>query len=94
MINEKSEDFGFTFHDESEIDDKINSAVNVTEKTYEEKLNATERTYAQKLAAVEAIVVPFMQNLMKDPEKVMIRWPNRKDVVEKQLQKILSITKK
>ena len=77
-----SEDFGFTFHDESEIDDKINSAVNITEKTY-----------AEKLAAVEAIVVPFMQNLMKDPEKVMIRWPNRKEMVEKQLHKILSITK-
>jgi hypothetical protein len=32
-----------------------------------------------------------MENLMKDPEKVMIRWPNRKEVVEKQLKKILAI---
>jgi hypothetical protein len=29
---------------------------------------------------------------MQDPEKVMIRWPNRKEVVEKQLKKILEIT--
>ena len=78
-----NEDFGFTFHDESEFEEQITSAVTVTEKTY-----------AEKLAAVEAIIVPFMQNLMKDPEKVMIRWPNRKEMVEKQLQKILAITKK
>jgi hypothetical protein len=82
MINQV-EDFGFSFHDESEIDEKINTAVSTTEKTY-----------AQKLAAVEAIIVPFMQNLMRDPEKVMIKWPNRKEVVEKQLNKILAITKK
>lgn len=82
MINQV-EDFGFSFHDESEIDEKINTAV-----------STTERTYAQKLAAVEAIIVPFMQNLMRDPDKVMIKWPNRKEVVEKQLNKILAITKK
>jgi hypothetical protein len=83
---EKDNDFGFTFHDESEIDEQINKAA-------ESVKTQTEKTYAEKLKAVEALVVPFMQNLMKDPEKVMIRWPNRKEVVEKQLQKILSITK-
>ena len=50
-------------------------------------------TYKQKLAEVEAIIVPFLNNLMKDPEKVMIKWPNRKQVVEAQLKKVLSITK-
>ena len=73
-------DFGFTFHDESEIDEQIKSSV-----------SATEKTYQAKLQMVQDIVVPFMENLMKDPEKVMIRWPNRKEVVEKQLKKILAI---
>lgn len=76
-----SEDFGFTFLDESEIDDQINSAV-----------SSTEQTYKQKLEAVEKIIVPFLQNLMRDPEKVMIKWPNRKEIVEKQLKRILLIT--
>lgn len=84
------EDFGFSFHDESEIDDQISDAAAAARK---EGSAEAEQTYKQKLSAVEAIVVPFMQNLMKDPEKVMIRWPNRKEVVEKQLKKILSITK-
>ena len=76
-----NEDFGFTFHDESEIDEQIKKEVTSTELSYEEKLKQ-----------VENIVVPFFKNLMQDPEKVMIRWPNRKDVVEKQLKKILEIT--
>lgn len=90
MGNNDEFDFGFTFHDESEIDDQINQAATKAATT---AATATEQTYKQKLAAVEAIVVPFLQNLMKDPEKVMIRWPNRKQVVEAQLKKILSITK-
>jgi hypothetical protein len=85
-----TEDFGFSFHDESEIDDQINDAAAAARK---EAATETETTYKQKLSAVEAIIVPFLQNLMKDPEKVMIRWPNRKEVVEAQLKKILSITK-
>lgn len=85
-----SDDFGFTFHDESEIDDQILQAAN---KAATSAAANTEQTYKQKLVSVEEIIVPFLQNLMKDPEKVMIRWPNRKDIVEKQLKKILSITK-
>lgn len=73
-------DFGFTFHDESEIDEQIKSSV-----------SATEKTYQAKLQKVGDIVIPFMENLMRDPEKVMIRWPNRAEVVQKQLNKILSI---
>lgn len=73
-------DFGFTFHDESEIENKIQQVVNEQSSISQDKLNR-----------ICAIVVPFMENLMQDPEKVMIRWPNRAEVVKKQLNKILSI---
>ena len=63
-----------------DIDDQIKKQV-----------SATEQTYASKLSRVQNIIVPFMENMMRDPEKVMIRWPNRAEVVEKQLKKILSI---
>ena len=82
----QEEDFGFSFLHENEIEQQVNqAAVSAASKT--------ETTYKQKLAEVESIIVPFMQNLMKDPEKVMIKWPNRKEVVERQLKKILAITK-
>jgi hypothetical protein len=76
----EADDFGFTFHNESEIEDQIKKQVSVSEQSYKEKLDK-----------VQAIIIPFMKNLMSDPEKVMIRWPNRSEMVEKQLKKILSI---
>jgi hypothetical protein len=79
MSNE-IDDFGFTFHDESEIESKIQEVVNVQSSISQ-----------QKLDRICAIVVPFMENLMQDPDKVMIRWPNRAQIVQQQLNKILSI---
>jgi hypothetical protein len=87
---DKDNDFGFTFHDESEIDDKINNAAEIARA---QGAAVTEKTYAERLSAVESIIVPFLQNLMKDPDKVMIKWPNRKQIVEAQLNKVLAITK-
>jgi len=84
--NKPADDFGFSFHHESEIDDKITQAATTA-------ATQTEMTYKQKLEAVEKIIVPFLTNLQKDPDKVMIRWPNRKQVVEEQLKKVLSITR-
>lgn len=81
-MSDDNNDFGFTFHDESEIDDKIQEVVNEQSSIAQDKLNR-----------ICAIVVPFMENLMRDPEKVMIRWPNRAEIVKKQLNKILSIAK-
>ena len=95
MANTPPEVFGFTFVHEDEIDAKIElEKQKAAASAAASSKSATALTYQEKLEAVEAIVVPFMQNLMKDPEKVMIRWPNRKEVVERQLNKILSITQK
>jgi hypothetical protein len=89
-MQEKENDFGFTFVHEDEIESEIETkakAAAVQAKTL------TVQEYKQKLHEVEAIIVPFLTNLMKDPDKVMIKWPNRKEIVEKQLNKILTITK-
>jgi hypothetical protein len=37
--------------------------------------------------------VPLLYNLMKNPEKDYIKWPNRKPIIESQIQKILEITR-
>jgi hypothetical protein len=81
-----NEDFGFSFLHENEINEQITQAATSA-------ANQTEMTYKQKLEEVEKIIVPFLTNLQKDPEKIMIKWPNRKQVVESQLKKILSITR-
>ena len=52
-----------------------------------------ERDVKEKLAAVEKLILPLLVNLMKNPEKDTIKWPNRAPVIEKQIEKILAITR-
>lgn len=86
----QEEDFGFTFIDESEIDAEIKR---VAVDAAEEAATQVELSYKERLKQVENLVLPFLTNLTKDPEKIMIKWPNRKEVVEKQIQRLLKITR-
>lgn len=45
-----------------------------------------------KLQQVEALIMPLLNNLMKNPEKEYIHWPNRQAIIKKQIDKILAIT--
>jgi|APGre2960657423_1045063.scaffolds.fasta_scaffold387467_2 hypothetical protein len=76
-------DFGFTAVDEETVSSPI--VTNVT-TTAEEQLRA-------KLLEVEKLIIPLMVNLMKDPDKEYIHWPNRTPLIQKQVDKILSITR-
>ena len=46
-----------------------------------------------KLKELEQIIMPLLINLMKTPEKEYIYWPNRKDKIQEQIDKILAITR-
>jgi hypothetical protein len=76
------EDFGFSFFSESDIEEKI-----------EDQVSSVEVDFKRKLALVESTILPFLEKLRKDPEKIMIKWPNRKEVVDKQIEKLLQITR-
>ena len=52
-----------------------------------------EKDVHEKLKKLEGLIVPLLVNLMKNPEKDTIKWPNRKPIIEAQLEKILSITR-
>jgi hypothetical protein len=65
----------------------------VAEDAAEEAATQVETSYKERLLQVEKLILPFLTNLTKDPEKVMIKWPNRKEVVEKQITKLLKITR-
>ena len=47
----------------------------------------------EKLKKVEALIMPLLANLLKNPDKDYIKWPNRTPIIEAQIQKILSITR-
>lgn len=76
-------DFGFTTEDTEE---RISASVSNTAQT----LHAN---YQEKLKQVEKLIIPLLVNLMKNPEVDTIKWPNRAPVIEKQIEKILAITR-
>jgi hypothetical protein len=79
-----SNDFGFTAVDEDEVTEPI--ITNVKSATVDE--------LRSKLLEVEKLIMPLLVNLLKDADtKEYIRWPNRKDVIEKQIERILLITR-
>lgn len=47
-----------------------------------------------RLREVEELIMPLLHNLMKNPEKEYILWPNRQTQIQKQIDKILTITRK
>ena len=46
-----------------------------------------------KLKQLEEMIMPLLVNLMKNPEKEYIYWPNRTDKIKEQIDKIISITR-
>lgn len=46
-----------------------------------------------KLKQVEQLILPLLYNLQKNPEKEYIHWPNRKDIIQTQIDKILQVTR-
>jgi predicted lipoprotein len=75
------DDFGFSAVSEEEY-----NAV-ITEKA------DTVEEYAARLREIEKLVLPFFTKLLKTADKEYIYWPNRKELVEKQIQKILTLTR-
>jgi hypothetical protein len=45
-----------------------------------------------RLRAIQKIFLPLLENLNKDPDKAFIKWPQRKEVLDKQIIKLKNIT--
>lgn len=75
------DDFGFTTTDEEEYTDVIAEK----EETVEE--------YKARLQQVEKLILPFLTKLLMTANQPIIKWPNRKAVLEAQIQRILNLTR-
>jgi hypothetical protein len=74
-------DFGFSAVSEEEY----NSVINKTAQTADD--------YKARLKEVEKIIIPFLTKLHSTGDKEYIYWPNRKPIIEKQIERILKLTK-
>ena len=50
--------------------------------------------WSTRMNEVEALILPLLQNLAKDGDKrEWIRWPNRTDILNKQIDEIKAVTR-
>ena len=81
---EDEDDFGFTFADEDEL---------IETNTSYSSLQSEVDDLRKRIHSLDKIFRPLLLNLSKDPDKAMIKWPNRKEVLDKQLKKLDNLTK-
>ena len=78
------------------IEQKLDSLM-IKLSEYDDEFNLvrehTEEEVRTKLVQVEKLIMPLLVNLLKTADKDYIHWPNRKDKVQSQIDKLLSITR-
>lgn len=45
-----------------------------------------------RLTQLREMFLPLLENLNKNPDKEMIKWPNRKELLDKQIKKLKDLT--
>jgi uncharacterized protein Yka (UPF0111/DUF47 family) len=81
-------DFGFSF-----VDEDYEEVKEVSNKLQKEYSNSQEQVedLEKRLDLLHRSILPFLDNLCKNPEKSTIHWPNRVEKIEqykKRLQQI------
>ena len=57
------------------------------------RVEELEKKRKEDLLRLEKIIMPLLKNLQRNPEDIYIKWPNRKEVIDKQIKKIVAITR-
>jgi len=81
------------------LEDKIDVLIkmrkddNSYQLLFEKRKAELEDVYKDQMKKLEKLVLPLLHNLMKNPENEYIKWPNRTTIVQKQINKIVAITR-
>ncbi|NBT49248.1 MAG: hypothetical protein EBT07_15800 [Actinobacteria bacterium] len=59
----------------------------------EERTTAMREECKTKMGEVERMILPLLTNLMKNPQKEYIHWPNRAEKLQVQIDKITALTR-
>lgn len=76
----------------SGLEDKINELLKAREGDTG-RVEELEKKRKEDLLKLEKIIMPLLKNLQKNPDDIYIKWPNRKEVIDKQIKKIVAITR-
>jgi len=93
-------DFDFDSDSWGELDFASETEMKAGEEQAKEEIGAKESALENLKASrdedmqkLEKMIIPLLINLAKNPDKEYIRWPNRQDKIEKQIDAILAITR-
>ena len=81
-------DFGVTAVDETE-----DEAVQEELKKESYQKDITVEQYKERLSELEKLIMTFLTKLYKSREQAYIHWPNRGNLLEKQMQRVLKLTR-
>ena len=81
-----------------QIENKLEEVLGVAQKKYDTRLEEKESELTvgnqEKFKVLEKLMIPLLMNLSKDSDtNPYIHWPNRKQVVEEQIKRILTVTR-
>jgi len=86
MTNELN-DFGFCFVDDEEFEAPKLELENVKEATTAE-IELIKTQAFDTIQSMQSLILPLLLNLKKNPEKTVIKWPNRGPIIQAQIDKI------
>ena len=93
-------DFDFDADSWGELDFASETEMKAGEEQAKEEIGAKESVLENLKASrdedmqkLEKMIIPLLINLAKNPDKEYIRWPNRQEKIEKQIDAILAITR-
>ena len=79
------------------LEEKLNQVLAVAERKYDDRLaekeSELEKNNEVKYRQIEQLILPLLFNLAKSADEPYIHWPNRKQIVETQITKIMEITR-
>ena len=79
-------DFGFTAVDEADLGLTKQNAQDLEDEI--ELLKSELKNSKESMEAMRKLIMPLLNNLMKNPEKEMIHWPDREQKIKQFIKKI------
>jgi hypothetical protein len=89
-IIDDDDDFGFSAISVEEYEARITKAVKNAEY---EASSLTADQYRAQLLELEKVIIPFLTKLRDTGDKEYIFWPNRGPILDKQIEKVLKLTR-
>jgi len=86
--------------DTSVLENKIDASIKLIDQLVElrqgdeTQMDILKKTHKEDMLKVEKMIMPLLYNLMKNPQDIYIKWPNRKEIIQKQITKIVAVTRK